>query len=357
MSDGNDEFFDRLVDRDRLKARLESELGPADEFEVERHLGGQSNETLFVTWDDRDLVLRRPPPGETADTAHDVLREYTVMEALQETSVRVPTTVLAVEDEEVIGSEFYLMEREDGVVIRDEEPTRFAEPQHREAIGHELIDTLTEIHNVDYEAVGLGEFGSPDGFTQRQVDRWESQYEWALEVTEDDRPVPHIDEVTAWLQANVPEEYPHTLVHGDYKLDNVMFAEETPPEIAAVLDWELSTLGDPFTDLGWLLMFWPETKAETDIFGSPGGREFQLAEGYPSRDELVDYYESRTGYTFRNERFYRALAIYKIGALSEMFYRRYLEGNADNETYPRMEERTVTLVDWARRIVNGEELE
>ncbi len=354
MSDGDNEFFDRLVDWDRLESDLESKLGPVDEFEVERHLGGQSNETLFVTWGDRELVLRRPP-GETADTAHDVLREYTVMEALQETSVRVPTTVLPVEDEDVIGSEFYLMEREAGVVIRDEEPTQFAKPHRCEAIGHELIDTLTESHTVDYEAIGLDEFGSPAGFTQRQVDRWESQYEWAFEVTEDDRPVPHIDEVTAWLQANVPEEHPHTLVHGDYKLDNVMFASGTP-EITAVLDWELSTLGDPFTDLGWFLTFWPETRAETDIFGSPGGREFQLAEGYLSRDELVEYYESQTGYAFRNERFYRALAIYKIGALSEMFYRRYLEGNADNETYPRMEERTVTLVNWACRIVNGEEL-
>lgn len=357
MSDSDDEFFDRLVDRDALRARLESSLGPTDDFEIERHLGGQSNETLFVTWGDRDLVLRRPPPGETADSAHDVLREYTVMEALQETPVRVPNTVLAVEDQDVIGSEFYLMDREDGVVIREEEPPQFADPEYRADIGTELIETLEEIHHVDYDAIGLAEFGYPEGFTQRQVDRWESQYEWAFEVTDDDRPVPDVHEVTAWLQENVPEDYPHTLVHGDYKLDNVMLDTQSPPNVVSVFDWELSTLGDPFTDLGWLLTFWPETKAETDIFGSPGGRVFQLEEGYHSREELVDYYESLTGYAFENERFYRALAVYKIGALSEMFYRRYLEGNADNETYPMMEQRTLTLADWARRIIDGEELD
>ncbi|THE66011.1 phosphotransferase family protein [Salinadaptatus halalkaliphilus] len=369
----HDDFFDRLIDREQLRTYLESELGPAEEFEVERHRAGQSNETLFVTWGDRELVLRRPPPGETADTAHDVCREYTVVDALQETAVQVPTTVAAAEDHPATDSDFYLMEREDGIVVRESEPAQFQDPSHRRDVGTELIETLVAIHDVDVEAVGLEAFGHPEGYTQRQVDRWRSQYEWAFEVTADDRPVPGVGEVTAWLEANVPTDHPQTLVHGDYKLDNISVetvggrdaspneraggAREQPPAINAVFDWELSTLGDPFTDLGWFLTFWPETTAETEIFGAPGGYEFQLSPGYHSRGELVDYYESLSGRSFDDERFYRVLSVYKIGALSEMFYRRYLEGNADNETYPKMESRTPAMIDWARRLLEGEELE
>jgi aminoglycoside phosphotransferase (APT) family kinase protein len=191
MADETSEaYFRRLVDEDALRAYLEAHLGAADEYAVERHAEGHSNETLFVTWGDAELVLRRPPPGETAETAHDVLREYRVIDALQDTPVRVPTTVLACDDHSVIGSDFYLMERLAGDVLRDAEPERFATPAHRERVGMELVDALAEIHAVDYEAVGLGEFGHPPGYTQRQVDRWGKQYAWAFEVTEAEREVP-----------------------------------------------------------------------------------------------------------------------------------------------------------------------
>jgi aminoglycoside phosphotransferase (APT) family kinase protein len=355
MSDGSEEYFERLVDVDALESYLEEALGPAETFDVSRHQEGHSNETLFVTWGDQELVIRRPPPGETADTAHDVLREHRVLSALQDTEVRVPTTVLASDDHDVMGSDFYVMEREEGVVIRGEEPEQFAEPEYRRAVGEEMIDTLAEVHEVDYEAAGLGEFGYPDGFSQRQVDRWEQQYEWAFEVTEEDREVPVVHEVTEWLQENVPEEYPHTLVHGDYKLDNVMFGSEAPPEIISVFDWEMSTLGDPFTDLGWFLSYWPDEKDPSADVGTAGEASFLLNEGYPTRVELVERYEDITGYEFENDRFYRALAVYKLGALGEMFYRRYLEGNSDDDMYPIMEERVPALGRRAKRIIDGDE--
>lgn len=355
MSEGSEEYFERLVDVDELEAYFEEHLGPAEEFEVERHTEGHSNETLFVTWDGRDLVIRRPPPGETADTAHDVLREYTVLEALQDTDVRVPTTVLSCDDHSVIGSDFYVMEREEGIVIRGEEPDQFADTESRELVGTEMIDTLAEIHEVDYEAAGLEEFGYPDGFTQRQVDRWEQQYEWAFEVTEEERSVPEVHEVTEWLQQNVPEDYPHTLVHGDYKLDNVMFDTGAPPEIISVFDWEMSTLGDPFTDLGWMLSYWPEESDEGTDVGTTGDADYLLREGYPSRAELVDRYEEVTGYEFENDRFYRVLAVYKLGALGEMFFRRFIQGNSDDETYPLMRERVPALAQRAVRIIEGDE--
>ncbi|WP_306052459.1 phosphotransferase family protein [Natronococcus wangiae] len=347
-------YYERLVDEDALAAYLESHLGAADEYEIDRHQEGHSNETLFVTWGDRDLVIRRPPPGETADTAHDVLREYRVTEALVDTDVPVPEPLLACEDHDVIGSDFYVMERLAGDVLRLEEPDRFAEPEHRERIGEELVDTLAAIHDVDYEDVGLGEFGYPESYTERQVERWGQQLMWAFDRTADEREVPDLYEVGAWLQENVPDDHPHALVHGDYKLDNVMYSPGTPPELVGVFDWEMATLGDPRADLGWMLSYWRDAK-DPDPAVPELTAAFMEREGYPTRRELVDRWEERTGLEFEREQFYRALAVYKLAALGEMFFRRYLEGNSDDPMYPRMEERVPALAARAMRIIDGEE--
>jgi aminoglycoside phosphotransferase (APT) family kinase protein len=352
MSD--DTYLSRIVDEEALADYLESALGPADQFEIDRHQQGHSNETLFVTWGDQDLVLRRPPPGETADTAHDVLREYRVMDALQATDVRVPRTVLASDDQSVVGSDFYLMERQHGDVLREDEPSRFSEPEKRERIGEELVDRLADIHEVDYEAVGLGDFGRPDGYTERQVERWHAQFEWATEVTETEREIPGLDEIGSWLDRNVPGSCPEALVHGDYKLDNVMFGESDTPELVGIFDWELSTLGDPRFDLAWVLTYWrddddPEV-AIPELIPS-----FTERPGYPTKRELVDRYENATGITFEHSRFYRVLSVYKLTALCEMFFRRHLEGNSDNPMYPKMRNRVPKMAEWAMRIIDGEE--
>ncbi|MFC5969764.1 phosphotransferase family protein [Halomarina salina] len=352
MSDG--EYFDRIVDVDRLAEYLESELGAAESYDVEHHQEGHSNETLFVTWGDRELVVRRPPPGEVADSAHDVLREYEVMDALQGTDVPLPNTVAACEGHAVLGSDFYLMDRTEGDVLREGVPERFENPDAREAIGRELVDGLVAVHEVDYEAVGLEEFGYPPGFTQRQVDRWTKQLMWAFEVTVEEREVPKLYDVMEWLDDNVPEDPPATLVHGDYKLDNVMYGPGHDPDLVAVFDWEMSTLGDPFTDLGWMLSYWRDAK---DPAPSVPELTAQFMEGddFLTREELVERYEDRTGFSFENERFYRALAVYKLAGLGEMFFRRYLEGNSDDPMYPTMEERVPALADRAVRIIEGDE--
>lgn len=351
---GDDTYLERIVDRDALAAYLETELGPAAEIDISRHKQGHSNETLFVDWGDESLVVRRPPPGTTAETAHDVLREYRVLESLQETSVRVPRTVLGCEDHSVMGCDFYIMERELGDVLRDGEPPRFQKPSHRLTIGTELVDQLAEIHGVNYEQVGLGQFGKPEGYTRRQVERWHTQFEWAFEVTEQERSVDAVDDVAGWLDDNVPDSHAQALVHGDYKLDNVMFGPETPPELTAVFDWEMSTLGDPLTDLGWLLIYWPDPGA-----GDPPVPElmptFICRGGYPTRGELVTRYETKAGHRFTNERFYRVLALYKLAALCEMFFRRYLEGDTDDPLYPKMRGRVPALVEEASRIIEGDD--
>ena len=359
MSDGGSDYFGRIVDQDALADYLVDELGPhGGTYEVEHHQEGHSNETLFVTWGDEELVVRRPPPGETAENAHDVLREYRVIDALQDTSVRVPETVLSCDDHDVLDADFYVMKRQDGVVLREEEPDRFATPDRRRGIGEELVDGLAEIHAVDYEAVGLeeGDFGYPPGFTERQVRRWSEQLTWAFEVTAEEREVETLYDVMSWLRDNVPADPPATLVHGDYKLDNVMFATDDEPRINAVFDWEMSTLGDPFTDLGWMLSYWwdekdPAPPESTDSLSST----FMTREGYMTRQELVERYESKTGLEFTNEKFYRVLAVYKLAGLGEMFFRRYLEGNSDDPMYPKMRRGVPALAQRAQRIIDGEE--
>ncbi|AEN07560.1 aminoglycoside phosphotransferase (plasmid) [halophilic archaeon DL31] len=354
MTDHTDDYADRLVDENALRSYLRDVLGPANEYAVERHPAGHSNETLFVTWGDRDLVARRPPPGETADTAHDVLREYRVVDALQPTGVPVPETMLACEDHAVLGSDFYVMGRLSGDVLRSGEPDRFADPAARHQIGERLVDALTAIHDVDYEAVGLSEFGHPASYTDRQVERWTKQLDWAFERTREVRSVPELNKIGDWLADNVPNGHEHALLHGDFKLDNVMFGPGEDPELVGVFDWELSTLGDPLTDLGWLLLFWRDQGDPEPSIPSLMPR-FLEAPGYPTRADLVTRYESRSGRSFEHDRFYRALAAYKMAALGEMFFRRHLEDNADDQMYPTMETGVPALAERAERIVAGEE--
>ena len=343
-----------LVDRDNLQVFLETQLGDADRFEVQRHDQGFSNETLFVTWGVKELVVRRPPPGETAETAHDVLREYEVVDALQETDVPVPATVAATEDTDIIGCPFYVMERLDGDVLRYAEPDRFANQEARKRIGEEMIDTLAAVHTLDYESVGLGEFGNPSGFTQRQVDRWQGQFEWAFEETTESRSVPEIERIGGWLEEHVPDEPAHTLVHGDYKLDNVIFGPGDNPALTGVLDWEMSTLGDPLCDLGWLLFFWLDPDDELSALMQTMAPVFLTNEAYHTRRQLVERYENQTGVLVENMKFYRVLAVYKMAALGEMFYARYLMGNSDSTFYAMMEDGVPQLAAHATEIIDGE---
>jgi aminoglycoside phosphotransferase (APT) family kinase protein len=349
-----DSYADRLVDEDALRAYLDDELGAASEFSVRRHRAGHSNETLFVTHGDDEYVLRRPPAGETAEKAHDVLREYRVMNALQDTAVPLPETVLGCDDHDVIGADFFLMRKLDGDVVREAEPERFATPEYRRRLGEELVDSLAAIHDVDPDAVGLGEFGHPEGFAARQVERWSQQLMWAFDTTAEEREVEALYEVMAWLQDHAPDEHPHTLVHGDYKLDNVMFAPGTPPELVGVFDWEMSTLGDPRTDLGWLLAFWRDAADEHPV-ASELLPSFVEHPDYPTRRDLVARWEDATGYAYEHDRFYRALAVYKLAGLGEMFFARHLSGDADNPLYPKMRETVPALAARAQRIIDGDE--
>jgi aminoglycoside phosphotransferase (APT) family kinase protein len=337
-----------LVDPERLATYLRAhlpDLGSA-EIEVERHVAGHSNETYLVRAGSREFVLRRPPRGAFLPTAHDVAREYRVLTALAGTGVRVPRTVLFCEDPGVIGTAFYLMERVPGVVIRDRLPAGLGDAAGRRRVGEELVDALVELHSVDWRVAGLEGFGKPSGYIERQVRRWRGQLELTEPLT---RTVSELHQVGYWLRAHLPAPGEPTIVHGDYKLDNVAFEIGPRPRLTAIFDWEMSTLGDPLADVGWMLSFWRE----------PGDQaEFVMDEqtvtrqpGFATRRELLARYRERSGREVGDESglsFYLVLAVWKLAILLEGSYARHLAGMTDDPFFASMEEGVPAL---ARRAV------
>jgi aminoglycoside phosphotransferase (APT) family kinase protein len=322
-----------LVDETSLRAYLNEHLPGNEDIVIRRHQAGHSNETFFVTRGSVELVLRRPPLGAFLPSAHDVGREYRVLSALKETPVRVPRTVLTCEDSSVIGASFYVMERVDGHVIRDELPAYLTE-EHRAAIGDELVDALVELHAVNPSMPALDGFGKPSGYLERQLRRWNGQLELTLPHT---RPLPDLERVGEWLRDTLPLSPPTVVVHGDYKLDNVIFRSGVPPRLVAILDWEMSTLGDPLADLGWMTSFWLEAAdAEEDLFARTS-RVTQLP-GFKSRAELIDRYAQATGRDVSTLSWYQVLAIWKLAILLEGSYARHLAGMTDDPFFAHLED-------------------
>lgn len=350
-----DERPARLVDEEGLRRFLRRELGPVDEFEIEQADGGIANETVFLTWGDRKLVLRRPPTESTADNAHQILRDYTFFEALQETPIPVPRPVVKCTDESVIGSEFYIAERIDGVVPHPDEPLAFAEPDIRRKVSCIVVETLADIHQLDPRAIGLSEFGNPGGFTRRQVRQWETQIEWATATTVDTRAVPALTEIGDWLHANIPQATPDpAVVHGDYGLHNLMFSTGDAVALAGVLDWEMGTIGNPLVDLGWLLTFWPDTP-DAEIATPELIPSYVDQEGYLSQRDLVAQYESVADVRVENPRFYKVLGTYKLAAVGEMFFARYLQAGNDNPLFEKMRTKVPAYVQYAKRLIHADD--
>ncbi|TMK86656.1 MAG: phosphotransferase family protein [Actinobacteria bacterium] len=323
-----------LVDVVVLQRYLEERLEIHDAVEVERHQAGHSNETFFLRAGAWECVLRRPPRGAFLPTAHDVLREFRVLSALAGTGVRVPRPILACDDERVIGAPFYLMDRIDGVVIRDELPAALrGDEADRRRIGEELVDALVELHAVDAGAVGLEGFGKPDGYLRRQVRRWQGQLVLTEPMT---RNLPELHRVGEWLDANIPVGRQHSIVHGDYKLDNVAFASSGPAKVVAILDWEMSTLGDPLADVGWMLSFWREPADPVEF--AMDEQAVSRLPGFPSRDELAARYADRSGRALPDLTFYLALATWKLAVLLEGSYARHLAGFTDDPFFEELAE-------------------
>lgn len=338
------EQINPLVDEGRLAAFLNDSLGGTEPVRVEKHVAGFSNETFFVFRGDAQFVLRRPPRGPLLPTAHDVAREYRFLKALYGSAARVPRPVALCEDPSVIGVPFYLMERKQGVVIRAELPPQLSSLEDRRRIGFEMVDALVEMHSVDWRAAGLE--GKSEGFLDRQIKRWRSQADLSVGKVRD---LPQLAAVTAWLRANKPEETDSTVVHGDYKLDNVMFAIDSPARLIAIFDWEMATIGDPLADLGWLMHTWGRPAGI--IEGEP--LPITAMEGFPSRDELAARYAEKTGRKMENFAFYHVLALWKLAIILEGLYVHYKTGTASNPGAAEFEVRVPRLIERAQFLIDS----
>ncbi len=284
--------------------------------------GGRSNLTFAVTdAEGRKLILRRPPLHSVLESAHDMGREHRIIAALEQSQVPVPPTVGYEPDPEVNDAPFYVMRFVEGVVIRDAQEAQALLPlEARNAASDSLIDVLVRLHEIDPDEVGLGELGRKEDYLARQLRRWHGQLEKGRT-----RDVPVLEEVHRRLVADIPEQGPAAIVHGDYKLENVILDPETGA-VRAVLDWELTTLGDPLADLGLLLVYWGE---EHDTDGRLGGAT--AAPGFPSREEVVRRYAERSGRDVSEIDYYYAFGTWKLACILEGVYARYTAGAYGDE--------------------------
>jgi aminoglycoside phosphotransferase (APT) family kinase protein len=283
---------------------------------------GHSNATYAVSRGGADFVLRRPPRPPIPPSANDMLREARVLRAL-EGRARVPKVLAVCDDPSVIGAPFYVMERIAGHVVVQRTPDALDTIADRRRIGEELIDALVEVHAVDWRAAGLEGFGKPEGYLERQVRRFLGL--WEHNKTRD---IPAVESVGAWLRDNLPQSPPATIVHGDYRIGNVMLAPEPPARLVSILDWEMSTIGDPLADLGYLCTLY------VDRDDPPVGM-FELSsvtrqEGFPLRGELIARYEERSGRSMTDIRWYQTLALWKSIVFMEGNYKRASSGMSDD---------------------------
>jgi aminoglycoside phosphotransferase (APT) family kinase protein len=311
---------------------------------VELIAGGKSNLTYRVDSPAGSAVLRRPPLGHVLPTAHDMVREHTVMSALADTDVPVPRMLHLCTDADVLGQPFYVMERVEGHVCRFDLPPGYADqPAQRRTVGEGLVDVLASLHDVDPASVGLGEFGRPEGYLERQVRRWVKQWD-ATRIEGHEA----LDALAADLAADVPTTQRHTVVHGDYRLDNTILDPTTPGRVAAVLDWEMSTLGDPLADVGILLGYWSQaddTGARTDALVVPAAT---VLEGFPTRAEVAERYAARTGLDLTPLPWYAAFAAFKLAVVCAGIVARVRGGAMVGDGFEGIEERIGPLVEIGR---------
>ncbi|MBI1815732.1 MAG: phosphotransferase family protein [Deltaproteobacteria bacterium] len=308
--------------------------------------GGRSNLTYLVRGGEREWVLRRPPLGHVLPTAHDMAREYTVLSALARTDVPAPRPIALCDDPAVNEMPFYVMNFCQGVVLATEMPPGYAPTESdRQRISQALVDTLVRLHAVDYREVGLESFGRPDGYIERQVRRWAQQWERSKTSA-----LPEIDELIRRLNAALPPSPAATIVHGDYRLGNMALDPNDPGRVVAIFDWEMATLGDPLSDLGYTLIYWYEAGDPEQDGGVGTMARFTAKPGFFTRAEIVAAYAQHSGRNVDAIEFYQVLALYKLAIISEGIYARYLQGKTYGEGFAGMARSTSALAQRALRI-------
>lgn len=296
--------------------------------EISQFAGGNSNLTYRLKYANDDLVVRRPPFGTKAKTAHSMIREYRIMNELKPLYPAVPDTLHYTDDESIIGSEFYVMRKVEGQLIKETLPPEWnftAQDTRRFCI--RFWEKLVELHQVDYIAAGLGDFGKPQGYVSRQILGWNRRFERVITVDVDD-----FADVRAWLEANMPPETGrYSILHGDFRIDNVILDTDDPCTILAILDWEICALGDPLMDLGNSLAYWMEAGDPEEIRSlvmQPSG-----APGMLTRREILDLYQQKTGLDTSDFTFYMVYGYWRVAVILQQIYYRYFHGQTQDERF------------------------
>jgi aminoglycoside phosphotransferase (APT) family kinase protein len=334
------------LDLDRLAVFLRGVIPDADgDLTVAQFPRGYSNLTYLLRLGERDLVLRRPPFGANIKSAHDMGREHRILSALSGRYPHAPRPLAYSDDLSILGAPFYVMERVRGIILRNRSPQGLdLTPELMRAMCGALVDTLADLHQVDYQAAGLGDLGRPEGYVSRQVGGWAKRY--AAARTED---IPALDRAIAWLQSNTPAERGAALIHNDYKYDNVIFDLSDPTRVVAVLDWEMATIGDPLMDLGTTLGYWAEP-------GDPAAlREFGITSrpGNLSRQQVVDAYAARSGLDLGDFRFYYVFGLFKVAVIVQQIYARYKAGHTRDERFAGLIHVVLACADLAERCLDS----
>jgi len=300
--------------------------------QVEQFPSGFSNLTYLVRTRGRSLIIRRPPPGVKIATAHDMGREYRILSHLRPVYPKVPEPLAYCEDSDVLGTPFYVMERVEGVILRKGIPDEMVpDPGLTTRIASELVDTLAELHAVDYEGAGLGELGRPAGYVRRQIEGWTKRYE----KSETDE-IPAAGKVSAWLHQSIPQHGGAALIHNDFKHDNVVLDPADWSRIIAVLDWEMATLGDPLMDLGTSLAYWIQEDDPPEVLSSRLSPT--LWPGTPTRAEIVERYARASGLDVHDIVFYYAYGLFKVAVIVQQLHARYVGGQTSDPRYADLAE-------------------
>jgi aminoglycoside phosphotransferase (APT) family kinase protein len=323
--------LDRYL-RERLPAQV-PEFDQSATIEIEQFPGGHSNLTYLIRYGDREFVLRRPPVGPVAPTAHNMPREYKLLSVIHPHFPLAPRPVLLCEDAAIVSVPFYLMERRRGFIVRASVPPQIGDDRElRRRLSESVIDTLVALHAVDIHATGIEQIGKPAGFVTRQVHGWAER--WQRSKTGE---LGEMDQVIEWLKARIPPEPDGeaTIVHNDFKLDNLMLDETDPARVVAVLDWEMSTVGDPLVDVGLALTYWTMTGGSgSKPADQPSSlRAITNGPGWLMREEMIERYERQTSRDLSRIVFYETFARFKVAVVIQQIYFRYVQGQTQDARF------------------------
>jgi len=336
---------------DRLLPYLRHTLGdPNAELEIEQFPGGHSNLTYLLRFGGEELVLRRPPFGSKVKTAHDMSREYRVLSKLAPAYPLAPRPVLFCTDESVLGCDFYVMQRLRGIILRRRIPDGVdLTPATAAALCESFIDTFVGLHSLDFEAIGLGDLGKPEGYVERQVSGWTKRYHGSQ--TDD---LPLVEQVAKWLADNQPVSPPPSIIHNDFKFDNLLLDPDDITRVVGILDWEMTTVGDPLMDLGTSLSYWVQDDDPPPIKAFAFGPTAQP--GMFTRRQLIDRYAARSGIDVTPILFYYCYGLFKSAVVAQQIYYRYVKGLTKDERFAQFGLGVQMLVQIAAQTIDSGEI-